>query len=30
VCWYLDNLEWCQQVMANKYDRQRLGIKWKE
>jgi dTDP-glucose 4,6-dehydratase len=27
VCWYLDNLEWCQQVMANKYDRQRLGIK---
>jgi dTDP-glucose 4,6-dehydratase len=26
VQWYLDNPQWCQQVTANKYDRQRLGV----
>jgi dTDP-glucose 4,6-dehydratase len=26
VQWYLDHPEWCQQVTADKYDRQRLGV----
>jgi dTDP-glucose 4,6-dehydratase len=26
VQWYLDNPQWCEQVTADKYDRERLGI----
>ena len=26
VRWYLDNPAWCQQVTANKYDLERLGL----
>lgn len=27
VRWYLDHLDWCQAVTADKYDRQRLGLR---
>ncbi len=30
VCWYLDNREWCETVQANKYRRERLGVKGNE
>ena len=26
VQWYLEHLEWCRQVQAGRYDRQRLGL----
>jgi dTDP-glucose 4,6-dehydratase len=26
VQWYLDHREWCHQVQAGRYDRQRLGL----
>jgi dTDP-glucose 4,6-dehydratase len=26
VCWYLDNREWCQQVLTDRYHLERLGI----
>jgi len=26
ACWYLDHREWCEQIQAGRYDRQRLGL----
>ena len=27
VCWYLEHRDWCEQVQAGRYDRERLGLK---